>query len=150
MFIPSNHERIQTISELFRADIDRHEAKGGTYDDEEAARLAAEAIQTCMPELAKLQNERLVVEAGQGIALEGKQFTRFEGLRVEAKLARVSIQQLVSTIKDEEFDSVRFSSFDLFAVLTPRYVDPDPTDIVFGEELLVPFAEVERFEVVNS
>lgn len=150
MLLPNNSDRIQTISEVFRKDIERHEANGGTYYDEKAGQLAKEAIATCMPDLVKLQKERLIVEAARGITLQGDQVAHHEGLHVEASLARVSIQQLVSTIEDDELGSVALSNFDLFAVLVPHYIDPDPVDIVFGDELLVPFSEIEHFEPAKA
>lgn len=149
MLLPSNPERIQTISEIFRKDIERHEENGGTYYDERAGQIAKEAIETFMPGFASLRQQRLIVEAARGITLQGDQVARHEGLHVEAKLARVSIQQLTSTIEDEDFGSVALTNYDLFAVLEPRYKDPDPVEIVFGDALLVPFAEIERFEPVK-
>jgi hypothetical protein len=150
VLLPNNSERIQTISEVFREDLERHAENGGTYYDERAEQLAKEAIETFMPGFATLRQGRLVVEAARGITLQGEQVTRHDGLHVEAKLARVSIQQLTSTIEDEDFGAVSLTNYDLFAVLEPRYKDPDPVGIVFGDVLLVPFADIERFDPAKT
>jgi hypothetical protein len=150
VLLPNNSERIQTISEVFRENIERHEENGGTYYDERAGLIAKEAIETFMPGLVNLQGQRLVVEAIQGIALHDERAVPHEGLHVEAKLTRVSIQQLTSTIKDKGFGTVALTSYDLFAVLEPRFKDPDPVEIVFGDALLVPFAGIEHFDLANT
>lgn len=150
MLLPNNSEKIQTISEVFREDIARHEANGGTYYDEKAGQIAKQAIDTFMPGFAELRQGRLIVDAARGITLQGEQITRHDGLHVEAKLARVSIQQLTSTIEEEGLGAVSLTNYDLFAVLEPRYKDPDPVDIVFGDELLIPFADIERFDLANT
>ena len=145
MHIPSNREKIQIISELFREGMDKHELTGGKYYDDTAVALAGHAIQTFMPEIASWQQNRVVVEANSGLLIDGANVTTLEGMAVEARLERVSIQQLIGNVAIGDI-GLSIDHYDLFAVLRPRYVDPDPQDIVFGEEVMVPFSEVRLFE----
>jgi len=141
MLLPQNHERIQTISELFREDMDRHEMEGGHYYDEKAGELAALAIKTLMPHLVDMQQTRVVVEADKGLLIEGEAPRAYEGVHVEATLERVAIQALMTRVGDDTLNM-----YDLFAVFRPHYTDPEPDDLVFGNELFVPFADISKFE----
>ncbi len=143
--ITPNHEKLKIISEIVREELYRHESMGGKYYDEHAGQIAARAIHTCMPELTKMQHTRLIVEAEHGVLLETDDVTSHKGVRVEAQLQRVAIQQLV-ILENIDGLPIDFSGYDLCAVLVPRYVDPDPQDIVFGQELYLPFSSIGRFE----
>ena len=145
MLVPKNHEKIQIISGLISGGIDEAERRGAKYYDDSVAEFAATAIRDCMPELVTMQNSRIEIEASKGVSATDEDIRIFDGLFVEALLKRISIQKLISieTIEDEEFT---ISNYDLFAVVVPRYVDPDPIDIAFGSELYVPFGAVEKFE----
>lgn len=144
--ITPNHERLKIISEVVREELGQHESRGGKYYDEQAGKIAARAIHTCMPELAMMQQTRLIVEAENGLLLvDDDESVSQSDIHVEAKLERVSIQVAKSVIPG--FDApVEYSDYDLYAVLVPRYIDPNPQDIVFGQELYVPFSGIERFE----
>lgn len=145
MYIPRNHEKIQTISEVFREEMDKHEQAGGKYYDDTAVHIAGHAIQTLMPELVDMQRSRVIIEANTGISIENDTDTpSFEGIHVEALLERVSIQQVIADIALNPL--TRITRYELCAVLRPRYIDPDPQDIVFGNTLVVPFQEVQYFE----
>ncbi len=151
MYIPSNHERMQTISEIIREELNVHESNGGVYHDDIAGQIAARAVQTCMPSLASMRGERVLVEANAGISLQDSVASGFEGVRVEARLERVAIQSLVRILDESNPDQpLLLTTYDLFAVMRPRYVDPDPQDIVFGDELLIPFEEVRMFEPAQA
>jgi hypothetical protein len=151
MLIPSNAEKIKTISEIFREEINDHVNAGGAYYDDRAGQIAAQAIHTIMPDLVDMQGSRVVVESLSGIGSasnQDKDYSSFTGLRVEAELKRVSIQQAVHNLMIGD-TGLSYVSYDLFAVLSPRFEEPDPVDIVFSQELYVPFGSVEQFDPFN-
>ncbi len=145
MEMPSNHERLQAISDVVREELSRHEEKGGVYHDLQAAIIAKKAIETCMPGLAELQNSRIIVEASAAVLLGDEDPLSLDGIHVEGAFQRISIQQVISSIESGE-TPLQLSTFDLCAVLTPQYADPDPRDLVFGKELYVPFKSIDLFE----
>ena len=147
MLLPQNHEKIQTISEIFKEDMDRHEMNGGAYHDEKAGELAARAIQSLMPELADMRQTRIAIEANTGMVIEGSRSKAYNGVYVQATLERVAIQSMVTKFPaDASGFSDQLNQYDLFAVFKPRYTDPNPQDLVFGQEILVPFSDITRFE----
>jgi hypothetical protein len=151
MLIPSNVERLRTISDIVREELDEHVREGGAYYDERAGQIAARAIQTIMPGLVDMQGSRVVVEAERGIAVlddEAEQ-PSFAGVSVEAQLQRVSIQQAVHNLRIDGSE-LSYVTHDLFAVLTPRFLEPDPVDIVFTKELYIPFGSVENFDPADT
>lgn len=69
-------------------------------------------------------------------------------MAVGATLAAVQIQELHEIIGGGE-DSVELVRHDLCAVLVPRFVDPDPVDLVFSDGLYVPFGSFRLLEPVK-
>lgn len=145
MHIPSNHERIQTISEVVQEQLERHREQGGKRDDDKATRIAARAIQELMPQLVEMQRSRVTVEASRGFSVLNRTSKKIDGLHVQAKLQRVAVNELISTMGTDD-DYVALSTFDLHAVLLPRYEDAEPWDLIYGEELYVPFSDIQLFE----
>lgn len=152
MHVPTNPERMQTISEIVAEKLEAHVRRGGTYYDDGAEAIAAQAIHTCMPQLPSLLDTRVTVAANSGLSLVesntprvGFEAQHHQGIHVIGGLGRVSIQTIVSTMGAGP-DALQMSRYDLFAVIKPRYMNPDPVDIVFGNELCVPFSGVTRFE----
>lgn len=146
MLLPSNAQKLQTISEIFKDGMEALCAKGASYYDERAEQLAAQAIRSCMPELATFAQSRITAEALQGISLGDDEAQPFDGVHVGgAVLQRVSIQKIIEQV---QIDGLEFetSTHDLCLVMVPTYLDPDPKDIVFGHELYVPFGTVVHFE----
>jgi hypothetical protein len=141
-----NHKKLQRISDHVRLSLMQHETQGGTYYDDTAEQIAGFAIQTVMPELASMRGERVEVEAERALALtDEKEALWLNGMRVEATFQRVGIQMIVSTL----YDTYSSSSYDVFAILRPHYIDPDPREIVFGDELYVPFERVSGFKLAS-
>ena len=140
-----NHERLQTISDILKGDLEMLDAKGVPYYDPRAEKCAAFAIKTCMPHLGNLSGERVEVEGLQGISLDAQDVASYENIHVGGVFRSVHIQKIIETagFEDREFS---FSSFDLCAVIVPDYKDPEPTDIIFGKELYVPFSMITKFE----
>lgn len=144
MHIPNNAERMQTISEIIQEELSVHVERGGSYNDDEASAIAQKAIYACMPELAALYTHNVIVEAGLGASVAESYQEIHAGLRVEAPMKKLAFQAFISTMNTEPPLSI--TNYDLCAVLAPRYIDPDPVDIVFGSELYVPFGAVLSFE----
>lgn len=151
MYVSNNRERLQTISEVVRIQIAEHIEQGGAYYDERAGQIAARAIKEFMPELFAMSQQRLVVEADGGITFQNKEASFLgNGLRVEARLEKVGLQALIGIHSDAELHlSVELSDYDLFAVLRPLYVNPEPVEIVFSDAVMVPFEEIQLFEPVE-
>lgn len=145
MLTPKNHDKLQVISGIVQDGLGKLEEEDIPYYDPRAEKIAAHAIKTCMPELASMAGERILVEALQGVSIDGNDSAGHDHVRVHGVLQRVSIQRIVEQayIEGTEFSTSRH---DLCAVFTPRYVDPDPSDIVFGQELYVPFGTITEFE----
>lgn len=141
----ANHEKLHLISDGVGEALANHVDTGGHYYDGISAHIAARAIHGIMPELMQLRKSRIVIEAGAGVALDiaGRSET-LEGLRVEAQFERVSIQGLLATMGSGE-SALSMMSYDLCAILKPEYVDPEPLEIVFGEEIYVPFGSINLF-----
>lgn len=145
MFIPKNHEKLQVISEIIADGYGKLEQDGVPYYDDRVFGLAQQAIRDCMPELVRMSGEVMTIEASRGVSLEDTDSRSFNGLHVSGTFERASIQQLIEAAMFEEA-SLDMSTLDLCAVITPRYVDPDPQDIIFGKELYVPFSSITAFE----
>lgn len=148
MFISKNHEKLSAISEIVHEEVSRHLEMGGAYHDDTSFLIAAKAIKLCMPELVNLSGERVVMQASRGISIELQEAAAYDGIAVSAKFERVCLQQLIEQMGDEE-NQIQIDSFDLCAVMRPVYLDPDPKDLVFGDELYVPFGAVEQFEAAS-
>lgn len=101
-----------------------------------------------MPELGSLQKSQLVVDASRAIVLGDDLAESYEGVHVQATLTRISLQELVSTVPKTE-PPLTYTSFDLCAVFEPRYIDPDPQELVFGQEVFIPFRDVTRFDIAS-
>ena len=146
-------ERMNTISELVRTEIDQHINEGGTYFDEKAKRIAHQAVMTCMPELPKFLQEQVVVDTDDSILLEdlggkpleGTVTKRLDGAHVMARLAKVELQAFRVTNPELQVD-MDFYDYGMFAVMEPTFVDADPGEIVMGNELYVSFSGVTLFE----
>ena len=153
-----NHEVMNIASEMMRQEYALHELEGGEYDDEMTKKIAQKVILTFMPHIMDFMHERVIVEAPQAHILNttlakvaGETLTEtdvrpVEGLHVEAKFKHVEFQP---TIRREHLEgycgSLLVEEYDLFAVVRPQYVDPEPDAIVFGDEVMVPFREVSLF-----
>lgn len=145
-----NDVLIRSISEVVSEQLAEHQKTGGHYYDERSGVIAATAINAIMPELVTLQKERVKVEMSAGFLIEGGAVHTLDRAFTEGVLARISIQQIVRLDDSLGTDTpLAFDDFDLFAVVEPRYANTDPSDIVFGDELLVPFREVQLFEATD-
>jgi len=150
-----NHEVMNIASEMMRAEYARHELEGGEYDDETTKKMARRVLLTCVPHIMEFMHSRVIVEApaahvlntninefDDGITTE-IDVRPIEGLHVQAKFKNVEFQPIV---RQEEYNGPLFvEQYDLFAVVRPQYVDPEPDAIVFGDEVMVPFREVSLF-----
>ena len=146
-----NHEVMNIASEMMRQEYALHELEGGEYDDEMTKKIAQKVILTFMPHIMDFMHERVIVEAPQAHILNttlakvaGETLTEtdvrpVEGLHVEAKFKHVEFQP---TIRREHLEgysgSLLVEEYDLFAVVRPQYVDPEPDAIVFGDEVMSP------------
>lgn len=140
---------MKRISEVVRDEMSSHIHNGGAYHDDQAGNIAARAIRLHMPELADLQGERVAVEADGALSLGFGDPQHFREAIVKARFERVSIQQYEASHYIDDLE-ITFVEHDLFAVLVPEYVDPDPVAIEFGNELIVPFNYVVEFERLTS
>ncbi len=149
----TNAERMNTISELVRTEIDQHINEGGYYYDDRAKRIAHEAMMSCMPEMPKFLQEHIIVDTEDSLlveelpntALEGTTVRRFNGAHVMARLTKVELQAFRLTSPELQTD-IDFYDYGLFAVMEPTFVDADPGDIATGKEFYVAFGGVTRFE----
>ena len=153
-----NHEVMNIASEMMRQEYALHELEGGEYDDETTKMMARRVLLSCVPHIMEFMHERVTVEAPQahvlttkltkvaGETLDETDVRPIEGLHVEAKFKNVEFQP---TIRREHLEgytgSLLVEEYDLFAVVRPQYIDPEPDAIVFGDEVMVPFREVSLF-----
>ncbi len=167
-----NHEVMNIASEMMRQEYALHELEGGEYDDPVTKKMARRIILSCMPHIMDFLHARVTVEASQahllvtsrveapsGVTSEPKgdehlteavvdtDIRPIDGLHVQAKFKNVEFQP---TIRHEQLEgysgSLLVEEYDLFAVVRPQYIDPEPGEIVFGDEVMVPFREVNLFE----
>lgn len=145
MFVPRNHEKLQVISEVVADGFGKLDQEGVPHYDDRMFGLAQQAIRDCMPELVRMSNEVVTVEASLGVSVEEGDTPTYTGLHVTGTFHGVDIQRLIETAILDGMP-LDMSAAELCAVITPRYVDPDPKDIVFGKELYVPFSAITEFE----
>lgn len=79
MLLPSNAQKLQTISEIFKDGMEALCAKGASYYDERAEQLAAQAIRSCMPELATFAQSRITAEALKALVLAMTRYSHLTG-----------------------------------------------------------------------
>ena len=142
-----NHEMMNITSELMRTEFALHELEGGEYDDDTTKQMAQRVIFSCMPHIADFLQQRVIVEAPKAHLLDNDDPRPIEGLHVEAKFKNIEFQPVLKKERLEGFmGSLLLQDYDLFAVVRPQYHDPEPDEIVFGDEVMVPFGEVTLFE----
>ncbi len=151
-----NHEVMNLASEMMRQEYAQHELEGGQYDDETTKKIARRVLLTCVPHIMKFMHSRVIVEAPVAHVLNTSinefddgittdiDVRPIEGLHVQAKFKNVEFQPIM---RQDSYDGPLFvEQYDLFAVVRPQYVDPEPDEIVFGDEVMVPFGEVALFQ----
>lgn len=134
-------DQLRASSESFQESMNALQQQGVTYYDDRAYQAAKRAIQNFAPELLSMSGERIAVEAELGVGLEDGDPRKYGGLAVKAILRSVQIQEIHEFI-EEDGSQIELVRHDLCALLVPKYVDPDPVDIVFSGELYVPFGTV--------
>jgi hypothetical protein len=143
-------------SEMMRQEYAQHELEGGEYDDETTKKMARRVLLTCVPHIIEFMHTRVVVEAPSAHILNTNidefvdgitadiDVRPIEGLHVQAKFKNVEFQPIV---RQEDYNGPLFiEQYDLFAVVRPQYIDPEPDAIVFGDEVMVPFSEIALFQ----
>lgn len=139
---PKNHEKLQAVSLIVLEELARREEEGVPYSEDVAERLTRQAIKACMPGLADLTNKRIMLEAHQGISVEGEEEVKLsDGLAVSAMFRYISIRELVGW-----YEGATISEIDLLAVMTPTYINPEPAKLEHGGKLYVPLGALECFE----
>lgn len=145
MLVPTQSEKLQVCSAVIQDELLQLHEEGIPYYSDRAAKIAAHAVMTFVPELSELARSTVLVEASQAVSIDNEDSLSFSGgIHVAGVLRSVQIQQV---IEEANFEGIPLSSirFDLCAVLTPKYIDPDPVDIIFGKELYVPFGAITEF-----
>jgi hypothetical protein len=143
MITPKNHDILHFISDEVCTELDRLEEEGESYYSDRSVEVAAFVIQHWMPDLPKMTNERVVVESKRGISVLGDRSLSYGDLMVNGIFKAVSIQQLHEVVGGE----VTLTTNDLCAVITPTYQDSDPLEIITGQQLIVPFHAIDKFEI---
>ena len=147
----TNAEKLRRISRYFKDGVAELEqdAADSSYNfsqNDHAFDIARRAIEQFMPELVALTNERVRVGSELGICLsrDKREQDTHEGISVLATFRAIEIQSSIERMEISDGD-ITFTNYDLCALFIPKFVDPDPVDIVFGGELFVPFGRIEEF-----
>jgi len=114
--------------------------RGAGFQDDVALEVATLALKRYVPELLKWGSERVTVEAGQCFSIDGEEVDRFQDVSFSGTLGRIGIRQLNREERLEGGVEMASTSYDLCMVFTPAILDPDPVDLVFGKELIVPLS----------
>lgn len=142
-------EKLRTASDLFREEAGVLVEKGARYYDDAIFDTAVSALQRVVPEIAALAHSRVGVESGRVVSIDTRDHSSisFGGVVVEATLKGIILQELR---EEADFDGVALDRdvIDLCAVLLPRYVDPNPVDVVLRDELYVPLSGIRSLESV--
>lgn len=138
-------DQLRACSDSFQDSMVTLQEQGVSYYDDRAYDAARRAIQTFAPDIVAMSGERAQVEADLGVALEEEMSRKYGGLAVNAILRGVQIQELHEVV-EEGGAKIELVRHDLCALFVPRYVDPDPVDIVFSGELYVPFGSFTLLE----
>lgn len=137
--------QLRACSEVFQQSMYELQQRGVAYYDDRAYQAARDAIATYVPDVVAMSGGRVGVEAELGVALEGKTLRKFGGVAVNAVLHAVDIQELHEVI-EEGGVSIELVRHDLCGLFVPVFVDPDPVELVFGDELYVPFGAITQLD----
>lgn len=146
MFIPSVREKALAISDIVVESYDARSRADEDFDSDRMYSVAKTAISTIMPELVDMTGERVKIEAYRGISIDEAVTTAHDGIYTVGSLRRIMLQKRVETV---DFGELEYQSqmVDVCAVITPHYKDPDPVDLVFADELVVPFVGIQELRL---
>jgi hypothetical protein len=113
---------------------------GVGFQDDVAISVAFLALKRYVPEMLQWGSERVAVEAEQCFSIDGEEVDRYQDVAFSGNLGRISLQQLNREETLESGIEFATTSYDLCMVFTPTILDPDPVDLVFGREILVPLS----------
>ena len=137
--------QLQASSEAFQQSMETLQTRGVAYHEDPAYIAARQAIENFTPDLLGMSGERVQLEADLGVAIDEQTSRKYGGLAVSAILRGVQIQELHEVVEDGNY-SLELVRYDLCALLSPRFVEPDPVDLLFSGELYVPFSSVTLLE----
>lgn len=146
-------ERMNTIAEIVKLEVDTHITEGGMYYDDQAKLIARKAMVSCMPDMPNFLQRSIVVDSEDsllfedlgGKPLKGTTVKKIEGVHVLARLSKIELQAFRLTTP-ELGGEIDLYDYGMFAVMEPVFVDPNPGEIAFGDELYIPFGGVMSFE----
>ncbi|MBC7746892.1 hypothetical protein H7Y40_02840 [Pedobacter sp.] len=143
-------ENLATCSQIINERITYLTERGYSFRDDRCVDVVRQVVGDIIPQITDLYQERVLVEAGGLFVFSAGESQRIGGGSFSAKLARLSIQQVTSSERLEGFDG-KFVDIrhDLGLVFRPEIADADPVDLVFGDEILIAMAELERLELAS-
>lgn len=115
------------------------------------ADIARQAIKHFVPDLMVFVGKRLKI-VSEGVFVFGEateaSSSFYEGGSFLARLSSLSVEQMTSVVGPQDFeDGIEFTASDIALKFAPMIEDPDPVDLVFGSELVVPMRNLEHIEL---
>ena len=150
----STVDKLHKISAYFKdgvAELEQDETRFGLNLDlsqnDHVFVIARNAIEKFMPELVALTDERVRVGSELGICLspDGRSQSAHSGIGVLATFRAIKIKSSIETLETSD-GAVTLTNYDLYALLIPKFADPDPVDIISEGKIFVPFGQIEAFE----
>lgn len=125
----------------------------GMHNPMRAADMARRAILHFAPDLMSFIGKRVKVESSNVFLLDEESVEgHYDEGSFQARLSRMSVERITSTDSLEGLvTDLEVENCDIALTFKPEFTDPDPIDLVFGRQIIVPLGDVERLELpLNS
>lgn len=136
---------MQSASLAFQESIEEMILDGVPYYDDRIYTAARIAVRNYVPVIANLKDNRVAVGAEYGAALNGSEVMALGSLAVNAEFSGIYARErrTIVCVGNQEVEIVQL---DLNAELVPRFAEPDPVDMVFYNEIVIPFGAIRSFD----
>lgn len=144
LLLPSMQEKFRTASDIFQDEALPLYDRGISPDDPLIRSIAIKAVSTILPELNTIFFGRslpITVDSSLAVSVcmdDAFPYLSHQDAHTSGTLKHIDSEQI--TIERGFSDPV--TGIDICLYVDPRYTNPDPVDIVFGETLCVPFSQI--------
>lgn len=124
--------------------------KGLTMErDAEAVRaIGLQVLNLMLPQLEHVYKRPTGISADLVLAKNDDEMRRYNKARFIGNFSHIRIAELVHTEEDDILGVLETERVDVLLAFTPAIVEPDPVDLIFSREVVIPLSEIERIDQV--